>query len=345
MASIGNINYSFNKNDFYNILYGNIVGFIPYYYILTFLTLMYLFIIRFQQYYFSERKEGYRKNESLMLFFKSITFNMPFDILKLSEEKKGNDSFIGLTSKSYIFIILIYVITYIVILQNLIKNFVYSVYVNIVQANPNNNPYNNTNCVSKINKSSYISAIANYSKIIGSSFLFLIPFSIPFIIKLFHFDAYDIKKNTWFSYIILFLIVSPAIGLMSYSSVLPDLLPYIEQKDSKFVDFVQGNFLTNFFAIFGFVMIIFIYCYYNFVYLQYKLDFKEAILGYFIIFICVFVFIPVIMIYFGLAILFSNNRTDGNDNNGDSVTNNIITDGVKNIYELLVKYNYPCFPK
>ena len=71
------------------------------------------------------------------------------------------------------FIIITYLITYVLILEGLLKNFLYSVYVNIVQTNPNNNPYNNTNCVTKINKSSFVSAAVNYSAVIGLAFIFL----------------------------------------------------------------------------------------------------------------------------------------------------------------------------
>jgi len=61
MQGSGSINYSLNKNDFYNILYRNTFFFLPFYYILTILVSIYFFFIRYQQYNFPDRPEGYKK--------------------------------------------------------------------------------------------------------------------------------------------------------------------------------------------------------------------------------------------------------------------------------------------
>ena len=91
MQSTGNINYSFNKNNFYEIIIGCIGYFIPYYYALTIISLIYLFTIKYKQYIFSERNEKYKREEDIIHFFKSITYNSPFSILTLSEDFKNED--------------------------------------------------------------------------------------------------------------------------------------------------------------------------------------------------------------------------------------------------------------
>ena len=130
---IGNINYSLNKNDFYNILVRNTLAFIPFYYILTLLCGIYFFFIRYQQFYFPNRPEGYKKKGHLDLFFKSITENMPFNILEYSKSTENNGKiYIGLSNNSYILIITTYIITFFIILEGLINNLLYSIYVNPV---------------------------------------------------------------------------------------------------------------------------------------------------------------------------------------------------------------------
>ena len=150
MSNTGNINYSLDKNDFYKILVGCISYYIPYYFILVIISLVYIYTIRYQQYIFPERGIKYERDEDIIHYFQSITFNSPFNILNLCESDKGNNKFVGLSNKSYIFIIVSYIITLYLILEGLLRNFLYSIYANIIQVNSNNNPYKNVNCISKI---------------------------------------------------------------------------------------------------------------------------------------------------------------------------------------------------
>jgi hypothetical protein len=89
----GNINYSLDKNSFYQIIISSILYFIPFYYILVTISLIYLFTIRFSQYYFSDRENKYKKDEDVEHFFKSITFNSPFNILSLNYEKNQENKY------------------------------------------------------------------------------------------------------------------------------------------------------------------------------------------------------------------------------------------------------------
>jgi hypothetical protein len=210
MQSTGNINYSLNKNDFYKVLFGTFNIFVPFYYIIVFLSIIYIYTIQYSQYYFSNKnnksKINNRIDTNVEHYFKSITYHSPFDIMSLNKININSDGYMGLSSISYLLIILSYVITILIILQGAIRNFIYSVYLSIIQVNPHNNPYNNVNNISKIDEKPYKSIVSNYLKIIVLSLVFLIPFAIPFLIKLLKFDNYDIKHNIWFSYLLVLFI-------------------------------------------------------------------------------------------------------------------------------------------
>jgi hypothetical protein len=173
MSNTGNINYSLNKNNFYKILVGCISYYVPYYFILVIISAMYIYTIKYKQYIFPDRGVKHEREEDIIHFFKSITFNSPFNILNLCESDKENSKFVGLSHKSYIFIIVSYIITLFIILEGLLRNLLYSIYANIIQVNFNNNPYNNVNCVSKIGENANISTTINYTAIITLSINFL----------------------------------------------------------------------------------------------------------------------------------------------------------------------------
>jgi len=338
MQGTGNINYSIDKNDFHKILAGCISYYIPHYYLLIFISIIYIYTIKYKQYIFPNRKD-----EDAPHFFKSITYNIPFNILNISQD----NNFIGLSSYSYIYIIVAYIITLIIILEGLIRNFLYSVYVNIIQLNSHNNPYNNPNNITKIKDSPYSSIIQNYTAILSLSINFLIPFLIPFIIYLLKFDNYDIKHNKWFSYVILYLIFFPFITVILSRAIFAQKLEifsnlnrYIDVKDGNFIKFISNNFNFKIHSIIIFIFIIFVYSYYKLVYIDLNNTLIDKIKLYGILFILIFVFIPIVIVFFSLSLLFDNKNLSSGD-----VIHDINNKGISNIYNLLVKYNYPCFIK
>jgi hypothetical protein len=349
MQSTGNINYSLNKNDFYKVIVGCFLIFIPFYYILVFMSVIYIFTIRYSQYYFSNRKENFRLDKNVEHFFKSITYHSPFHIMDLSYKDINSNKYMGLTNISYLIIIFSYIITFLIILQGAIRNFLYSIYVNIIQLNSHNNPYNNPNNISKINELPYTSIIQNYISIITLSLVFLIPFTIPFLIKLFKFDNYDIKHNKWFSYLLLLFIFSPLIIIIwCYSyfnkslSIFGNLNKFIQTSDYSFVQYISDNFNFKIYSILPYILIIFIFCYYQFIYVQvnYNTLYKK-IIAYVILFLIIFVFLPTIILFFSFSLLFDNKTIE----NGKDIIENIKKYGISSLYDLLVKYNYPCFHK
>jgi hypothetical protein len=356
MQSTGNINYSLNKNNFYKILIGGVISFIPFYYIVIFISIIYIFTIRFSKYYNNNSSINIknRTNNDIVHFFKSLTINSPFEILNIEYGNKGNDKYLGLSNTSYFILIASYIITLIIILYGLIKCLLYTIYSSIIQVNNNNNPYNNPNMVTKTNINPYSSSITNYFSIISLSIVFLIPFLIPFIISILKFDNYNIKHSSWFNYVILFLIFFPIISIIllhtifnNKLSILNDLNNYIEPNDYSYIDFIKNNFNIKIYSIIPFLFIIFSYCYYMMIYTDYEYTFKKSLLVYFILFFIIFIFIPMVLFFFSLDMIFNNKYVPNKLNNDteENIITNITNNGITSLYELLVKYNYPCFPK
>jgi len=349
MSNTGNINYSLNKNDFYKILVGCISYYIPYYFILVIISIVYIYTIRYKQYIFPERGVKYERDEDIIHYFQSITFNSPFNILNLCESDKGNNKFVGLSNKSYILIIVSYIITLFLILEGLLRNFLYSIYANIIQVNSNNNPYKNVNCISKIGENANISTSINYTAIISLSINFLFPFIIPFIIWIVKFDNYDIKHNMWIRYVILYFIFYPFLMMILSKAafykkleVFPGLKKFIEPKDYNFIQFIVDSFNFKIYNVIPFLLIIFVFCYYIFIHIDFRYEIKKKIVVYILIALIIFVFVPIFLVFFALSLLFSNNLK--NNSSGDTIQD-IKNNGITSMYDLLVKYNYPCFMK
>ena len=360
MQNTGNINYSLKKNDVVKVISGSIIYFIPYYYILVVISVLYIYTIRFKQYYFLDRKKEFRMEKDTPHYFESLTYNIPFDILKLKKEeviplKKNNDNdkynkYIGFSISSYYLIILSYVITLFIILEGLIRNYIYSIYLNIIQINSNNNPYKNPNCIQKINENGFVSTSKNYSAIVSMSFLFFFPFIVYFLIKFLNFDNFDLKKNKWFCYVVLFFIFYPIlIVLISKAAfykkleIFPNLYRYIDIKDYPLINNITNRFNFKISTISFYILIIFIYCYYRVIFTDF--NFRDSlfkkILIYLFIFIIIFLFIPVFIVFFSLSLIFAGEKMNIDKNIIDNINNN----GIKNLYDLLIKYNYPCFIK
>lgn len=342
------INYSLNKNDFYKIISGCLLIFVPHYFIVVILSIVYLYTIRYKKYFFSDRKPEFQKDEDIMHFFKSITYESPFNILTTSENEKNDDKYVGLSVKSYCLIIISYLIALILILEGLIRNLIYSMYVNIVQVNNNNNPYKNNNCITKITNSPHVSVSANYSAITLMSISFLFPFLIPYIIKFIKFDNYDIKHGKWMNYVIIFLIFYPfLIMVLSKASfynkleIFSNLKKFINVSDNNFVKSIKEKFDFDINTVIIFLFIIFIFCFYTLIYSDFRCDMKKKSIIYAIIFIIIFLFIPFFILFFALSFVLNNKNI--NDTSEEDIVNNIQKNGVSGLYDLLVKYNYPCF--
>jgi len=278
---------------------------------------------------------------------------------EIIEQKGGANNegknYVGLSSYSYYLIIVSYIISLIIILEGLLRNFIFSIYVNMIQINSNNNPYNNTNCVQKISDNPIILSTANYTGILSLSYIFLIPFILPFLISFLKFDNYDIKHNGWFKYIVLFFVFYPIFFIFLSKAVLykkleifPGLNKFLTQKDYPFTTFLQNNFAFKVSTIIIFIFIIFVYSYYRLVYVDLKcITLNGKIISYVLIFLLIFIFLPIFFMFFTFSILFLNKeKVDPNISTINSIQNEIKNNlSINSLYELLVKYNYPCFMK
>jgi hypothetical protein len=271
------------------------------------------------------------------------------------DNKPENTNYVGLSSNSYYLIVASYIIALIIILEGLLRNFIFSIYVNMVQINSNNNPYNNTNCVQKIKDNPIILSTANYTGILSLSYIFLIPFILPFLISFLKFDNYDIKHNAWFKYIILFFIFYPIIFIFLSKAVLykkleifPALNKFLVKKDYPFTKFLRNNFAFKISTILVFLFIILVYSYYKIVYADLKcITLKSKIITYVLIFLLIFAFLPIFFMFFSFSFLFLNKeKVDPTISTINSIQNEINNNkSINSLYELLVKYNYPCFMK
>lgn len=444
-SNTGNINYSLNKNDVYKVLAGSVSYVVPHYFILMIISMLYIYRIRYQQYYFDDRNKGKEEDRDVLHFFEGITKGSPFNILTIDKSfkdidinesipeedekysninkkdknheyqgkkygkeakesidsalkptsdylkdtvgkkinpalqslkkfaektgiKKKNENniqeggankdgknYVGLTSQSYYLIIASYIISLIIILEGLLRNFIFSIYVNMIQINSNNNPYNNSNIIQKSSTNPIILTTANYTGILSLSYIFLIPFILPFLINFLKFDNYDIKHNGWFKYIVLFFIFYPIIFILLSKALLykklqifPALNNFLVQKDYPFTTFLQDNFAFKVSTIVIFLFIILVYSYYKLVFTDLNSpDSRSKIITYLLIFLLIFIFLPIFFIFFCFSFLFLNKeKVDTTITTVQSIQNEINNNqSVNSLYELLVKYNYPCFMK
>ena len=361
----GNINYSLNKNDFYNIITSTSGGLIIFYYIILIISFIYIFNLKIAEYKYTNSSGKVVEIIKTVNFFDNITVNSPFDILskRTFELNIGDKSYnyIGLSIYSYLIIICSFVAAFMILLNGLLRNYIYSIIGNIIQTNPNNNPYNNPACIKKINEIPTVKVFANYVTIVSLSLFFLLPFLVGYLSYLCGFDNYDIKKSYWFNYAILLLVFSPFLiifllrtSISQKLSIFPDLYKYIDKKDNPYIDYIASSFNLKFSSFSIFLFILFVFSYIIFIYTNFQIrNNKYKVLIYGLIFLLLFVFIPIFLLFFCYLTIFSSSKSSNNLNSppknveeaGQNEIDSINNNGVSSLYQLLVKYNYPCFLK
>ena len=348
----GNIDYSFNIKKFNNYIATSSVSFYFYYFFLIIFSLFFINYIRLQEYKFGDGNEAGKIDKNLLNRFKSYTLQSPFNLINLKKDNKDNkkndfNNYIGFSANSYILIVISYIISLFIVLEGLMQNHLFSIFLSVIQANPKNNPYNNPNMVTKMEVNATYDAAKNYSMIGSFYLIFLVPFAVPQIMKLFSIDNFDIKKNSWFGILIFFLLFFPffftfiARPSISKLNIIKNLDGYIEQKDTAYIDKVSGLFSSNFYSLSLYLFIIFIFIYLHIIHREYN-DNEYSMLKYGVIIFLLFILIPLLLIFFNLSILFKN---FGSDDYTKDIESYIKNNGIQNVFSLLVKYNYPCFEK
>ena len=361
----GNINYSLNKNDLYVILTGSIGFLLFYYYAVLIISSIYLSTLKITQYKHIDNLGKVIELPKVINFFDSLTVNSPFNILSKKTFQLNIDdksyNYMGLSTYSYILIISVFVASFLVILNGLLRNYIYSVLGNIIQVNPNNNPYDNQACIKKTNENPNLKVLANYTSIATLSVFFFLPFLVSYVSNIFGFDNYDIKKSSWFNYIVLIIIISPFLLIFGLGAavseklnIFPNLYRLIDKKDYPYVDYIASSFNLKFSTFSVFLFILFVFAYLVYMHIDFQIQGgKYKALVYVLLFLLLFVFIPLFLVFFCYLNIFSSIRPSSDINNppssaeeaGQKEVDSINKDGVSSLYQLLVKYNYPCFIK
>ncbi len=379
----GNIDYSFDKTKYYKIINDNVSTFSGYYIIIIFICFFFItgsFIFDGQSLsrYISKEKNNTGEliehvENKIYLHFKQFCFESPYNIIEMEKEgieiennnednnndnnkdkKKSTGTFIGFTQKSYIFLIITNLIGVFILLEALVKNLMSSIIVNFVQENKQNNPYNNSNCIIKIDESpdSYIKG--NYRKLMGLSYLFLIPCLIPFVLKFLNLDLYDIKKTKWIKYYIFISLIIPTIILIIYRltghksiTIFSTIDKFIQDKDINYINFMKQMFNLKFFIIliFLFIFIMFMCLYWIYGSVNKNVSGYTKYFYYFIIIFTMYFLIPSILSSNAISTLYNVYKDNNIDKNEIDAIRSIEKDGAQSLYDLIVKYNYPCFKK
>ena len=125
-------------------------------------------------------------------------------------------------------------------------------------------------------------------------------------------------------------------------SLFDELQKFVVSNDYSYIDFLKNSYSNKMLYIFMYLSIIFIFVYYNFCHFMILPNTPKAK---FIItiFSLLFVIIPIVLMFTPLYVVLSpkdyiapDSRTIDNINNHDCISN---------LFQLLVKYNFPCFPK
>jgi hypothetical protein len=342
MQGTGNINYSFDKTKFNTIFTSNSIIFYPFYIIITLVCFVFPMTLYYQKDMYKNGSINNVEKNTIKHYFNSITLNSPLNIMSMDKQNIG---FIGLDQKSYIILISIYVIAYLYLLQGVLKNLIYSFIVNIIQANPNNNPYNNVNCIIKNKDNPNKEIISYYISILLMTLFFLIPFLTPMIFQYFDIDNYSIKHSYWLPWLILFILIFPFFIIVIRHSgsqkldIIKNLNNYLDSKDHKYTSLISSYFDTNYSSIFIFIFVILVFTLLKIVYYTYNTENRGLSLAFIII--SLFILIPGVLIFFSLNTIFGQISQTNKDNNIEEIEKK----GISNLYQLIVKYNYPCFKK
>lgn len=374
----GNIEYSFNKNRYYEIIDNNKSTFIVYYIFTTFICFFFItgsFILNgtsISKYITKKTDENGTPqtmiDRKIYDFFSQYCLGSPMNIIDMHkhgiEEKltpkeieDGEEpiTYIGLRQNSYIFLIIVNLIGILIINEALLKNFMSSIIVNFIQENKNNNPYNNPNNITKVSDSPAIYINKNYSKLLSLSFVFIIPFTITFILKyILAIDRYDIKKTGWIKNLVFISLVLPTVIVIIYRltghssiTLFSTIDRFIHKKDKPYINFMKMLFSLKYFIIytFMFVLLLFLSLHWIFGPINKYITGYWKYIHYFFIIVVIYMVLPLILSSNAISTCFNVYKKNNIEKSENEIIDNIQKYGAQSLYDLIVKYNYPCFKK
>jgi hypothetical protein len=241
--------------------------------VITVICFIFLITLYYQKNMYKPGSINNIEHNSVLHFFKSLSLNSPFELITLNHKNNG---FIGFSQKSYVILICVYAIAYFYLIQGILKNLVFSILVNFIQANPVNNPYNNPDIITKNSEQPTKRVIANYMAIVFLTVFFLIPFLAPYILRILNIDNYDIEHSFILPWLILIVLIFPFFIIVIRHSgnqninILGKINDYLEPKDHKYTSMIQSYFNTNYFSIFVFLFIILVFTLLHVIYYTYN---------------------------------------------------------------------------
>lgn len=375
----GNIAYSFNKDRYYKIISKNISTFNTYYCAVILISFFFLtgsFLTSGISLagYITKSKNENGKEETILdrknyNWFSEYCLGSPYNIISMhrdgikeilttKEQEEGKEpvTYIGFKQNTYLFLIITNLIGILIIIEALVKNLMSSIIVSFVQENKNNNPYKNPEIITKVDKPATGYINENYSKLMSLSFLFLIPFTTTYVLYyVFSMDRYDIKKTAWIKYYIFISLIIPTILIIFYrftghkSITLFDTIDkYIHIKDKEYINFMKQMFNLKFFIIYIFLFIFMIFLSMHWIYGSINKYISDGFWKYvyyaFVIFSIYFI-IPKVLSSNAVSTLYNVYKRDNVNKEENEIIKGIQKDGAQSLYDLIVKYNYPCFKK
>ena len=122
-------------------------------------------------------------------------------------------------------------------------------------------------------------------------------------------------------------------------AIFPGIKNYLNDKDDSYVDFITNTFNINFNSVYIYLLILLIFTILLIIYYSFNKLVNKKISTTFIV-IVFLILIPLILISICLGtVLGETKNVYGNDDNIDAIREY----GIGSLYQLIVKYNYPCF--
>lgn len=338
----GNKTFSLNTKSLESSIIFSNIQFIFYYFIITIIYFYFSSSLNIQTVQVGKTKYFSVENK-----FRDICHPLFENFNILTTEYFNNKTLIGLSFQSYVFLLTIFIIGFLFLLKSLISTNVFKIILSAVQINKNVNPYNNPNTISKLDKSPFVESSKSYSYLFVLSLFMLLPLLIHYIIQKMNWTQRDVQKSFYIKLSIFLALFFGVIHIIIHNFTTPKLMnplndaeKYFINKDKNYVQNINNKIKYSFFTFLAPLLFILIFfSLINIIYKEVDKNSTLVILSYLILFII----IPLILVAYSLNIVYNDYN---NNTNCSSYSSNIelaVKNGVKNFYQAIVKYNYPCF--
>lgn len=344
--NIGNETFSLNTDSFDSNLTASNTKFFMYYLLITFIVFYFLFSMKIQTYKVKDYIDRMVENR-----FKDFSHSLFNHFQPIQLEYYQNHQSVGFSFGSYLFITIVILIGYLLLLKKMIGTNIYQMFFGGIQINKNVNPYKNPRTVSKIDKSPIKESYLLYSKYVTTALLFLIPMAVHSIIQMMDVTQRDVEKNTFIRLFTFATIILGSLSIIIQSimnrknlDVLLKGKQYVEEKDEKMIEEMNKELNIEYYTFYMPIFILlFIFSIFGILYQEIH---QNSYLTYFSYFI-IFIFVPISSIFLANTILYKDYQNPKLCKKG-GYTNDIedaVKRGVQNFYQVVVKYNFPCFYK